>query len=113
MPLINATILYPWDDEEPFDLRYYIDRHLPLSESVWRDHGLVEWSVTELCQRHDQKGLPSYRVQCVCLFESPSVQDVEAAFGEHVVAILHQDRARFTRSQTTPIVYFGEVKGRS
>jgi hypothetical protein len=58
MPAI-ITVAYPRPSGEvKFDLKYYIETHMPLVDKTWGPKGLKSWTVTE------RKPLPSLRLYC-------------------------------------------------
>lgn len=47
MPAI-ITVAYPRPSGEvKFDLKYYLDVHMPLVHKTWASKGLKSWTVTE------------------------------------------------------------------
>ncbi|KAL6850864.1 hypothetical protein ACO1O0_007990 [Amphichorda felina] len=47
MPFI-ATVLYPQREGATFDMKYYIDTHMPLVSRIWSPVGLEKWEVQRL-----------------------------------------------------------------
>lgn len=109
MPLYKTSVLYYWDDEAPFDLDYYLDKHMPIAEDVWKSYGLKSWSVTEI-HRTEGQPPPQYRVECILEFDTTR-ETLYAAFEPSVVQVLHKDRPLFSKSKLVPAVFIGNVKG--
>lgn len=62
----NATVLYPGDAK--FDLKYYLDHHLPLCDKGWKEFGLLDWKVIEYSPGPD--GSKPYSVGALLTWES-------------------------------------------
>ena len=48
MPTVQGYVLYPNDEDDWFDLGYYLKTHMPLVEKLWTPMGLKGWEVTNI-----------------------------------------------------------------
>lgn len=65
----HAAVLYPNEADTKFDRDYYMKSHMPLAESVWKKHGLIDAHVIEYTKGFD--GSPSkYLIAAKLVFES-------------------------------------------
>ncbi|KAJ5199909.1 Dimeric alpha-beta barrel [Penicillium cf. griseofulvum] len=44
---VTAVVLYPNNADIQFDETYYMKSHMPLAESIWKPHGLLNWRITK------------------------------------------------------------------
>ncbi|KAF3018859.1 hypothetical protein E8E14_007698 [Neopestalotiopsis sp. 37M] len=95
------TVAYPRPSGEvKFDLKYYIDKHMPLVHKIWGPAGLKSWTVTE----HSEG---PYVIQAILTWDSAEAFGAAAATdgGKEIF----DDVANFTDLQ--PIILKGDVKG--
>ncbi|KAI0178127.1 hypothetical protein BJ166DRAFT_39997 [Pestalotiopsis sp. NC0098] len=100
MPAV-VTVAYPRPEGAvKFDIKYYIDKHMPLVGKTWGPKGLKSWTVTEHAEG-------PYVVQAILHWESTEKfgTAAEGDGGPEIFA----DVANFTDIQ--PIVLKGEVAG--
>ncbi|KAG6019315.1 hypothetical protein E4U41_003287 [Claviceps citrina] len=95
--MATITILYPSGHE--FDLRYYLETHMPLVERSWKPHGLLGWTITRLAPGQ------AHQVQALVRFDSLAAWEA-ASRGAHAEAVFG-DIAAFTAAE--PLVLRGEV----
>ncbi|KAK0763436.1 hypothetical protein N5P37_002813 [Trichoderma harzianum] len=43
----TLLLLYPNEADTPFDMTYYLEKHMPKVERIWKKHGLRSWHVTK------------------------------------------------------------------
>jgi uncharacterized protein (TIGR02118 family) len=103
--MIKICILYPNKKDARFDMRYYIDTHMPLSIELLSTHpGFRGVSV-----EHGLGGAvpgtdAAYIAMCHFLFDS--IESFMAAFTPHS-EVLQGDMANYTDIE--PIIQFNEV----
>ena len=103
--MIKISILYPNTKGSRFDMRYYLDTHMPLSISLLSTHfGFKGVSV----ERGLGGAMPgtdaAYIAMCHFLFDS--AEDFMAAFTPHA-AVLQADMPNYTDIE--PIIQVSEV----
>ncbi|OLN85467.1 hypothetical protein CCHL11_08062 [Colletotrichum chlorophyti] len=42
---VTVSVLYPNEPDAKYDIDYYINTHMPLAASTWKDAGVKSWSV--------------------------------------------------------------------
>lgn len=62
----NATVLYPGDST--FDLKYYLESHIPRVSKDWTPFGLQDWKVVELSASPD--GSKPYSIAAIMTWDS-------------------------------------------
>jgi uncharacterized protein (TIGR02118 family) len=103
--MVKVSILYPNTKGSHFDLRYYVDKHMPLSIELLSKHpgwrGVsVEHGVSGGAPGSDA----AYVAMCHFLFDS--AESFMAAFTPHAAA-LQGDVPNYT--DVTPVIQFNEV----
>ncbi|MBS1831574.1 MAG: EthD family reductase [Acidobacteria bacterium] len=68
--MIRALVLYP-STATRFDFDYYLTKHTPLLEQLWKPLGLVSVSISRGVSGLLPGTQPSYTVATVLTFESP------------------------------------------
>ncbi|GAB0138292.1 hypothetical protein EsDP_00006529 [Epichloe bromicola] len=97
--MASITILYPSGHD--FNLKYYLETHMPLVETSWKPDGLRSWEITQL-----ESGQP-YQIQAILKFDALSAWDA-ASTGQNASAVFG-DIPKFTTAQ--PVVLKGSHKG--
>ncbi|KAG6014400.1 hypothetical protein E4U54_005380 [Claviceps lovelessii] len=95
--MASITILYPSGYD--FNLKYYVETHMPLAERTWKPHGLQSWDITHLATGE------AFQIQVVLKFPSLALWD-EVAKLETSRAVF-RDISAFTTAQ--PLVLRGET----
>jgi uncharacterized protein (TIGR02118 family) len=102
--MIKVSVLYPNGDAHTFDMKYYLEKHIPLVRRLLGSalKGVqVEQGIAGLSQ-----GSPApYLAMGHLLFESP--QAFQAAFGPHAAEIT-ADIPNYTNTQ--PTIQISEVR---
>jgi uncharacterized protein (TIGR02118 family) len=103
--MIKISILYPSNEGSRFDLRYYIETHMPMSiERLSAHPGFMGVSV----ERGVGGGAPgsdaAYIAMCHFLFDS--IENFMAAFTPNA-ALLQDDMPNYT--DITPVIQVNEV----
>ena len=103
--MIKISILYPNNKGDRFDMRYYVDTHMPLSIGLLSAHsGFKGVSV----ERGIGGAIPgtdaAYIAMCHFLFDS--AEDFMAAFTPHA-AVLQGDMPNYTDIE--PVIQINEV----
>jgi uncharacterized protein (TIGR02118 family) len=103
--MVRISILYPNRPGARFDMRYYVDQHMPMSIRLLSAHpgfkGVsVERGVTGVPPGTD----PAYVAMCHFLFDSP--ETFLEAFMPHAQT-LQGDIANYT--DVEPVIQFNEV----
>jgi uncharacterized protein (TIGR02118 family) len=70
----NATVLYPATSDSTFNMKYYLDSHMPLAHKSWAPH-LKDWKVIEYAAGQD--GSKPYSVAAILTFDS--AEDMQKA----------------------------------
>ena len=99
------TVLYPNVDDATFDLRYYLDSHMPLVMKLFGPHGITGWRVAHVVGTPTGDRAP-YSV--VATLEFPTPEAFKAALAAEAKSILG-DVPNF--SNKDPIIMIGEVVG--
>ncbi len=103
--MINISILYPNNNGARFDLRYYIDKHMPMSIELLGTHaGFRGVSV----EHGLGGGIPGTEAAYVamCHYQFDSVENFMAAFMPHAV-VLQGDMPNYTDIE--PVIQVNEV----
>ncbi|KAK4089934.1 hypothetical protein PCL_05669 [Purpureocillium lilacinum] len=53
-----SSVIYPRRDGATFDMKYYIDHHMPLVDRHWKPAGLLKWEVVEFDSARDGSEAP-------------------------------------------------------
>jgi uncharacterized protein (TIGR02118 family) len=103
--MIKISILYPNNNGARFDLRYYIDKHMPMSIELLGTHaGFRGVSV----EHGLGGGIPGTEAAYVamCHYQFDSVENFMAAFMAHAV-VLQGDMPNYTDIE--PVIQVNEV----
>ncbi|VUC23272.1 unnamed protein product [Clonostachys rosea] len=60
-----VTALYPASEGTTFGLTYYAQTHMPLVESFWKEHGLLNWKLVKF----DEEQKPPFSVANIITFK--------------------------------------------
>lgn len=103
--MIRISILYPNNKGSRFDVRYYVETHMPMSIELLKAHpGFKGVSVEHGLGGTVPGSEPTYIAMCHFLFNS--VEDFLAAFMPHS-AVLQGDMPNYTDIE--PVIQFNEV----
>lgn len=103
--MIKISILYPSDEASQFDMRYYLDVHMPMAiERLSRGPGFKGVSVERGLAGVIPESEPGYLVMCHFLFDS--FDNFMASFDPHAEA-LQEDILNYTDIE--PIIQISEV----
>ena len=103
--MVKISILYPNEADRRFDLKYYVEQHMPLSIELLSAHpGFVSVSVERGVGGADAGAAPAFVAMCDYVFRS--VEDFVAAFMPHA-GRLQGDMPAYT--DITPIIQINEV----
>ncbi len=103
--MTKISILYPHTTGARFDMRYYIDTHMPLSlERLGAHPGFRGVSVERGLSGAEPGSTPAYVALCHFLFDS--AEDFMAAFMPHA-AVLQGDMPNYT--DIPPVIQVSEV----
>ena len=104
--MVKISILYPYSEESPFDMEYYLRTHMPMAIGWLSRHpGYRGVSVERGIAAPPSGMTPAYAAICNFLFAS--ADDFVAAFMPHATD-LQADIPRYT--SVTPIVQFSVVE---
>ncbi|HEY4903834.1 MAG TPA: EthD family reductase [Candidatus Sulfotelmatobacter sp.] len=103
--MTKISILYPNNKGSRFDMRYYIDTHMPLSIKLLSAHSAFKGVSVERGIRGVEPGTDAAFV-AMCHFLFDSVEDFMAAFLPHA-ATLQGDIPNYTDVQ--PVIQVNEV----
>ncbi|PVI08240.1 hypothetical protein DM02DRAFT_608307 [Periconia macrospinosa] len=98
----TVNVLYPRKDGSTFDLKYYLDTHMPMVYKHWNSHGLKSFKVT-------QYGEGPYTMNCS--MEWDSVDAFKTAGTLACATEIFGDISNFSTEQ--PVIIGGEVVGTS
>jgi len=103
--MIKISILYPNNKDSRFNMRYYIDTHMPLSIGLLSTHSGFKGVSVERGLGGDMPGTDAaYIAMCHYLFNS--TEDFMAAFTPHA-SVLQGDMSNYTDIE--PIIQVSEV----
>jgi uncharacterized protein (TIGR02118 family) len=51
----KVIVMYPNKPDTEFNIKYYLDYHMPLVERVWKPFGLLKWELVEAVTGLDGK----------------------------------------------------------
>lgn len=103
--MTRISILYPNHAGARFDLRYYVDTHMPMSIDLLGRHAGFKGVSVEQGLGGGAPGSPAPYV-AMCHFLFTSAEDFMAAFVPHA-ALLQGDMPNYTNIE--PIIQFSEV----
>ena len=102
--MIKVSVMYPNTSDAKFDMAYYLDRHMPMVQSLMG--GALKGVNVEQGLAGGQPGAPAtYAVLCHLHFDS--VDAFQSAFDQHGEEILG-DIPNYTTTQ--PTVQVSQVK---
>jgi uncharacterized protein (TIGR02118 family) len=104
-----TTVLYPNPENLSFDMVYYLEKHMPLTQNCWSKYGLKEWKVIKLNDKLNDGSRAPYSVQATTIFEN--AEGLEEALVAEDSKIVFEDIANFTN--TTPLFLKGPIVGES
>lgn len=103
--MIRVSILYPNNPGSRFDMRYYLETHMPMSIKLLGAHSGFKGVSVERGMGGPAPGSPAPYV-AMCHFLFTSAEDFMAAFGPHA-ATLQGDMPNYT--DVTPVIQLNEV----
>jgi uncharacterized protein (TIGR02118 family) len=103
--MITISILYPNHQGSRFDMRYYVDTHMPLSIELLSSHPGFKGVSVERGLGGAEAGTDATYI-ALCHFRFNSSEDFMAAFVPHA-ARLQGDMANYT--DIKPVIQFNEV----
>jgi len=101
--MIVVSVMYPASADAKFDMKYYLERHVPLVGERWGSMGLREAKVLQGVGAPGG-GVAPYQVMALLTFDSAVA--FEQAVAQHGKEIL-RDIANFTNVQ--PIIQVNDV----
>ena len=103
--MIRATVLYPASATR-FDYDYYVNKHTPLVQELWKPHGLVSIEISKGLSGLAPGSKPAYiTIACLTFTSVEALQGALAATGSQVMG----DIPNFTDVQ--PEVQVNEILG--
>jgi uncharacterized protein (TIGR02118 family) len=103
--MTTISILYPNNKGSRFDMRYYVNTHMPVSIELLSNHpGFKGVSVEHGLGGAEARTDATYIAMCHFLFDS--MEDFMAAFAPHA-ARLQGDMPNYT--DIRPVIQFNEV----
>jgi uncharacterized protein (TIGR02118 family) len=101
--MIAVSVLYPNRPDTEFDIRYYLQQHIPMVRGLFAS--ALKGVTVRRGVSGDRTGSPiPYFVICDLFFDS--IDDYRASFNSHAAQIM-QDVPRYTNS--APIVQVSDV----
>ncbi|HUB11912.1 MAG TPA: EthD family reductase [Acetobacteraceae bacterium] len=101
--MIVVSVMYPATPDAKFDLKYYLDRHVPMVGERWNAMGLRE---AKILQGVGAPGGAAATYSVTALLTFGSVAELEQALAAHGQEIM-ADIANFTNVQ--PIIQVNDV----
>ncbi|KAG0653047.1 hypothetical protein D0Z07_0291 [Hyphodiscus hymeniophilus] len=95
----TITLIYPAVD---FDLKYYLNSHMPMVAKTWKNKGLTRWTVSEID--------PSSGNSTQCILEFTSADAFQKAMAEDEAQIMG-DIPNYTQGK--PQIIIGKIVGTS
>ncbi len=102
--MVKVTVLYPNRAGVNFDMKYYLDHHIPMVRRLLGS-ALKRVEVEQGISGEEPGAPVPYITTAHLLFDS--LQSFQASFGPHAHAI-SDDVPKYTNSE--PVVQIGEVK---
>ena len=102
--MVKVSVLYPNQTGTKFDMKYYLDRHIPMVRRLVGS-ALKGVSVEHGISGDEPGSPPPYVTTAHLLFDS--VEAFQKSFGVHAQEIM-DDIPKYTNSE--PLVQIGEVK---
>ncbi|KAL0931425.1 ethyl tert-butyl ether degradation [Colletotrichum truncatum] len=103
---VTVSVLYPNEPDAKYDVDYYVNKHMPLAGSTWKDFGVKSWSVIKYAPGPDGTE-PKYAFAGVLQWDS--LENVKKALAAPETAKVMQDVPNYSNKQ--PVFLIGdEVK---
>ncbi|KAJ5279488.1 hypothetical protein N7478_004860 [Penicillium angulare] len=99
----HAAVMYPNEEGIQFNETYYLQSHMPLVESIWKKHGLLNWKIIKYTTALD--GSPS-KYLIAAKLEWEKAEDLKNALQDPESPKVFADIPKFTNVQ--PITLAGE-----
>ena len=103
--MVRISILYPNSQSARFDLRYYVETHMPMSIRLLSAHSGFRGVSVEQGLAGTVPGIPPAFI-AMCHFLFLSVEDFLAAFQPHA-EVLQGDMPNYT--DIKPVIQFSKV----
>ncbi|RBA18226.1 hypothetical protein FPRO05_10521 [Fusarium proliferatum] len=101
----NSTVLYPNDEGATFDLKYYVDIHMPIVMKYWSKHGLLGYQLIHYDTSFD--GTKPYNLGAILTWDSKEC--IKTAVASEESKAVFQDVPNFTNRRAHFLV--GEFVG--
>ena len=101
--MIKVSVLYPFDTNNPFDLQYYMEKHIPMVSKLL-GNALKGATVEKGVAGAEPGSNPHYAVMANMYFNS--VTEFENSFGPNAEAIMN-DKPNYTK--VDPVIQVSEV----
>ncbi|KIW17538.1 hypothetical protein PV08_04732 [Exophiala spinifera] len=88
----NSTVLYPNDEGATFDLKYYVDVHMPIVMKYWSKHGLRGYQLINYDTSFD--GSKRYNLGAILTWDSK--ESIKNAVADEASKNVFQDVPNFT-----------------
>ena len=102
---MKVSIMYPNNKNAQFDLRYYVDKHMPMSIEILSKHPGFKGVSVEHGLGGAMPGTEAMYI-AMCHYQFDSVEDFLAAFTPHA-ARLQGDMPNYTSIE--PVIQINEV----
>ena len=101
--MIKVSVFYPHEENKPFDLNYYMEKHIPMVIELLGDN-LKGATIEKGLGGPESGSSPTYVVMTNMYFDS--VADFENSFGPNADTIMG-DKPNYT--EVDPIIQMSEV----
>ncbi|RYN46677.1 hypothetical protein AA0118_g12488 [Alternaria tenuissima] len=101
---ITVTVLFPNTPDAKYDIDYYVNKHMPLIQTLWGRYGVKSWSATKFSNEVD--GSPSlYAFGSVVVWEDH--EEMKNAFSGPEAKEVMGDIVNFSNKEAVFLI--GEV----
>lgn len=100
----HASVLYPRREGATFDMKYYIDTHMPIVEKGWKPTGLLKWEIIEFDEEVAGDKTP-YSVAAILTFKDADTRG--ASMGGPATKGIMDDIPNF--SSEKPVIFTGSI----
>lgn len=101
-PKVIVTVLYPRQGINSFDMKYYLERHIPTTTEIWGNLGMTSCMVSEVEEISD------YAVQTTMGWKD--MESWGAAQSAKATQIIMDDVEGFKFTNVKPVTIVGTVK---
>lgn len=90
---VTVTVLFPNEPDAKYDYDYYVNKHMPLIQSLWAKYGVTGFSVTKFTAGPDGSE-PMYAFASTVYWGS--YDQIKTTFAEPEVGEIFEDVHKFS-----------------